>query len=848
MLGLGIAVTALVAVAGVGPVVSVSPDGDVKTLAAAVEKIRAMRAGGLSADKTVVIELADGTYLQEEPVLLDGRDSHLVIRAKNRGKAVLSGSQKLVWHALSDARAKMLVPAAAQPHVLEADIPGTDPLPGFAGGGGAQARRDLTESRLSLYEGAERLTCARWPKEGEFALTGETWGEKKNPIGGQPVPHDGFFKYHDKAKLAQWAKEPDLWMFGYWHFEWAEVTHKVDFIRPEEETVKVDARQDTYGYVKDAKFYVLNAFTELDEPGEWTIDRERRKFFVWPKRDAAALSVGRADGVAVVSNATDVVFDGLVLESVRKTALSFANVTNAAVRSCVVRHTGQWAVRVVGGADAHVEGCDMYDLGEGGVHLEGGDHDMLTPARHVADNNHIHHYGVISPSSNPGVRLEGVGSRATHNLIHHGNHQAIRFSGNDQYVGYNVIHDVCRFTWDAGAIYSYGLDWSNLGSVVEYNVIFMVGKQPRGSGVSGVYLDAYTSGVTVRGNIMNRIIDGVWHNGGQHNTYVENIFMNCNKSAIMRYDLGPAGPSMKHVWSKGKDSMLYKPLLKKLDLYKSDLWQKKYPWMLDVLAIEDIAFAHSSLFCALSNNLAIASGAFHVFHEKETGMYTVSTNNVHFKDDPGFVDYAHFDWRVKPGSELAKLIPDDRFDRMGLYPSPLRVSPAVKFGEGVSKPRPLVGEYDWSGVEFWLQVKGGKRENFKGDNADYLSWKDYAFTWTPDADGEATLTLRGRYGEKIAYDALKMTGATLRDGGFENGSSWKQVSGMSGDPYLANNRHAPWGIVGDLPGDPKGFGPYAGKKMALLNGERWLVQEKIMVKKGEPVTLKLKARAYFPNY
>ena len=71
---------------------------------------------------------------------------------------------------------------------------------------------------------------------------------------------------------------------------------------------------------------------------------------------------------------------------------------------------------------------------------------------------------------------------------------------------------------------------------------------------------------------------------------------------------------------------------------------------------------------------------------------------------------------------------------------------------------------------------------------------------------------------------------------------------MSGDPYIANNRNPPWGVVGVLPGDPKGFGPVQGSKMALCNAERRLVQEKIAVRKGVPVTVTFKARAYFANY
>jgi hypothetical protein len=37
-----------------------------------------------------------------------------------------------------------------------------------------------------------------------------------------------------------------------------------------------------------------------------------------------------------------------------------------------------------------VVGCDIYQTGQGGIHLEGGDRKTLTPAGHYSDNNHIH--------------------------------------------------------------------------------------------------------------------------------------------------------------------------------------------------------------------------------------------------------------------------------------------------------------------------------------------------------------------------------------------------------------------------------------------------------------------------
>ena len=52
---------------------------------------------------------------------------------------------------------------------------------------------------------------------------------------------------------------------------------------------------------------------------------------------------------------------------------------------------GNWGVKVFGGTKHGVVGCDIYQTGQGGIHLEGGDRKTLTPAEHYADNNHVHH-------------------------------------------------------------------------------------------------------------------------------------------------------------------------------------------------------------------------------------------------------------------------------------------------------------------------------------------------------------------------------------------------------------------------------------------------------------------------
>ena len=382
----------------------------------------------------------------------------------------------------------------------------------------------------------------------------------------------------------------------------------------------------------------------------------------------------------------DVTFDGFVFEHARTTAVRFNNSVRAKVLSSVFRHTSSWGVKVARGTGCRVEGCDMYDLGEGGVSLEGGDFKTLTPGNNVADNNHIHHYGLVVPNYRPGVQLDGVGNRCTHNLIHHTLHQAVAFGGNDHVIGFNVCHDCCTFNDDAGTIYCCQRDWSKRGTVIEHNIIHMTGKQPRATHTEAIYLDDYSSGVTVRGNIINRASYGVYIGGGQDCDVYGNVIMNCG-AAI---SLGSRGIETfaRGISSKGRESSMFKRLERNRALFEGPLWKSRYPNMMRVFDFPDAQHAHDAHFNRITNNVCVTSGPVSKGNWKHVSDTCVVTNNLEVGQDPGFEDYARFGWNLKPGP-ARDMVGALRFAEIGLYDSPRRVSPAVKFAADVTPPRPL---------------------------------------------------------------------------------------------------------------------------------------------------------------
>lgn len=857
-----LATTPSVAVVSAEPAtIHVAPTGDdantgtfekpVRTLEAARDAAR--RSGA----KTVVLE--DGVYRLGRPLTLDARDGDVIWRAAHRGAAVVSGNVKpSAYGRVEDPEVLGRLPACARGKVVYAEFPETVELPGFRGGGCGTSKR-LCETPVSVFQGEHRIEPARWPNE-DFARVERIVGKVEERHDARFTSTGAFAFKSDR--LSHWAKEPDLWAYGLWCYEWADAKAQVLGVDVKSSTIRVDPSPIRFGIKENAQFYVMNALCELDRPGEWVLDRKRRRVYVWPFADGGTLSFACAPGLVRANKAHGIVFDGVVFDCVRMDALEFQDCSSCSVVASVVRRTSAWAVTVTGGVSNRVEGCDLYNLGEGGIRLSGGDRAMLEPSRHVADNNHIHHFGQVVPNYKPGVQLDGVGNRATHNLIHHTLHQAIAFNGNDHYIGFNVCHDCCMFNDDAGTIYCCQRDWTKRGTVIEHNLVHMTGKQPRSTHTEGIYLDDFSSGVIVRNNIINRAALGVYIGGGQDCEVYGNLIFNCTKGLC----LGSRGIESfgKSVSGKGFGSEMFKKLNNILSGPHADFYRWRYPKMANVLDFADGQAAHNAHWNVMTNNVLVGCRGIERLNWEKVSATCCVTNNLETMEDPGVLDYFGFDWSLRPDSEVVRRLGDLRFREMGLCASPRRVSPAVRFGENITPPRPFGREYDIATVRVDMSFVGdlpagmnnyverlvgcilpswGHMRRIVADfgAADVKTWREYRFSFTPRVTGSFEIAIRGMRGEKTLYDDFRVDGAILADGGFEDGKGWKIPTSVNTNDqrFAVCNTQSPWGIVTAA---ETGVTPPEGERMACCN-DMLTSSQLINVKKDMPVTVTFKARA-----
>ncbi|MCP4643783.1 MAG: right-handed parallel beta-helix repeat-containing protein, partial [bacterium] len=418
------------------------------------------------------------------------------------------------------------------------------------------------------------------------------------------------------------------------------------------------------------RYYALNLLEELDRPGEYFIDRNARLLYFWPpaamESARVVLSTLKAPVVAV-KDATGVVLSGFVVEASLANGIEISGGDSVRIQACEVRNTREIGITVSGGTGHKVEACDIHDTGTGGMVLSGGDRKRLTPAGHEAINNHIWRFSRLKLTSSYALRLEGVGNRGAHNLIHDAPHQAIGIGGNDHVFEYNEVHHVCMATDDCGAYYK-GRNPSCRGNIVRYNFWHDIGS-PMGHGNAAIYFDDGDGGDTVFGNIFFRCgepgkgsFGTVFSHGGHDNLAENNIFIECKRA------LGSA-PWNDARWKRaidgGEDCFWQDKLLKDVDITKSP-YTTRYPALVGYMDPKP---------GQVRANRAVRN-VFVDCAEVSSGNWQVPRQENWITDrDPGFVNMATDDFRLKPDSVVFSKLPGFQqipFEKIGLIQGTLR--------------------------------------------------------------------------------------------------------------------------------------------------------------------------------
>lgn len=544
-----------------------------KPLASVGKAVEVMRGAGPG---TIWIE--PGEYYLEQGLVFDAQhagtaDQPLVLRGVQPGQVRLTGSRPVSGlRPITSAEAQSLISPEARQQVLVADLPAQGfpplrPLP--------DKHRDHGQEEIVF--GDRPMQSARWPNEGfvEFDKVIDSGASGVTHWVSREVYRPGSFQFPgERAK--QWDFRRGVWLHGFWCYEWSDEVLKAASYDPASGELRLAAKH-AYGVGSprrnDSKhpFYALHVFEELDQPGEYYLDRQNNRLYFWPPGDVAQTPVHltlcrqpllRADGAAYLT------IRDLTFENGCDAGLVLRNCRHCRVENCLVRNLGRNGISLSGSHLAAVR-CEVTQVGSSGISLYGGDRKTLTPGEGAIEHCHMHHVGRLNWEGGRCAILGGCGNRLAHNLFHHGPTGAVAYGGNEHVLELNEVHSMCLHYADVGVFYT-GRDWASQGNVVRWNYIHDVPVKG-GSGSQAVYLDDCDSGETVVGNIVYRCGNrGVLLGGGRDNAFRGNVFID-QPIGIHVDARGPRG-----IVFDRADSWNLLAKCEALD-YLSPLWKARYP-------------------------------------------------------------------------------------------------------------------------------------------------------------------------------------------------------------------------------------------------------------------------------
>ncbi len=584
-----------------GPDFYVSPDGNdgndgskehpFATVERGVEALR-------SADRSVPrsLNLAPGRYpvvtlrLTEE----DGgtEAAPVVWRASGGGRVILDAAKSVPAEALSPLSGEALAsrfPGEAREHILVCDL-------GEAGLTEAVGERQLafgtysTASEYgdewigdnpSLFWNDTRMQNARYPNEGYVYTTGVANASELVLDGSYPnswgVGAPGGtvrFSRDVIERASKWQDVAGAWAFGCFQFNWAEMTTPLVSVDPDENSVTF-LFNSMFGYKEEgAEVYFYNIPEELDAPGEYYIDRENGKLFVYPADEAegSVLSVASSHETQIEGTVSWLTFEGLTFEGAAADAIVLDGDHNTVTR-CLIHNTDGYAVRL-SGYDNLVSRCEIAHMGKGGITMSGGDYETLRHGSNVAENNYVHHFEEIYHTYQDAITVSGVGNVIRHNEIAWAPHLALSGGGPEQLIEWNWIHDVVLESSDAGAFYTGG-QWHAVGSVLRNNKFENIGGE--GEKPTAIYLDDMASGWTITGNlIVNCRGPAMQFGGGRMITATNNVVLAGDvDGSYLWYDDRIRSDWLSGARYRSKDEAIWHTM--DHVPYQSDVYREKYP-------------------------------------------------------------------------------------------------------------------------------------------------------------------------------------------------------------------------------------------------------------------------------
>lgn len=404
-------------------------DGPFATLQRARDAVRALKE---TKSSSLLVQVRDGTYTLSQTVVFGLEDSG-------------AGNATITYEAYPDER------------------------PVFSAGSEIQGWKQLSDTSLQLAEKAiGKVQVADVSGQFHALFDAEGLLPRARSQGFIPIEGGSRNEVHVPAgRLRNWSKTEGLEIVVRPHHAWIVNILPLESVDERKQiartTIDATYAMNPLHFLRETEScWIENAIEELDEPGEWVLDSQTGKLYLWPRNDSPVFAPGlmeliRIEGEIdkegpVDSPVRNLRFRGLTFMHGERYSIAkddaglqhdwemhdkasalvrLRGAENCTIEDCRFAHSGSGAIRVdLHGQHNQISGNLIEHIGGTGILLCGyGPGRKDVNGKNIVHNNHIHHTGQIY-SHSPGIMVWQSGENAvTNNLVHHTPYTGIIVSG-----------------------------------------------------------------------------------------------------------------------------------------------------------------------------------------------------------------------------------------------------------------------------------------------------------------------------------------------------------------------------------------------------------------------------------
>lgn len=665
-----------------------SEEEPLRTLEKAIDVANEMRE---DSDKLIEILLREGTYSVTNTIKIINSqkdDSLLKISAYQDEKVTINAGVDIPLSAMSIADSDFTNAIIDKPNagsVLQYNLKDAQ-IEDF---GEISLRghliSDEKEAQAELSLNGEVQKLAGWPN-GEY--TGLIKPTDSNEYGKRTksgIANGCSFKVN-YDRPSQWSKPEQAWLSGTIGPNYEFDYYPVSRFDSEEKRVYL-SRGALEKYYTEPYYRFENVPEELDEPGEYYIDRQSGMLYFYPPEDAPkdsvltitmstpTLDVSRKapNSMFRIENSKNIVFENLIFKGGRGSAITGKNNSNIKFINCEINSFGENGIRFDASTDITISDCKIHDVGQDGIlFVSCGNYQTLSPSNIVVSNNDIYNFARLERSYKTGIDFgyRCVGATAANNHIHNGPHAGMIFYGvNNDIYGNEFDNLVTEFS-DMDALYcnNSNYPWER-GNKIHNNYFHDIGKSSMNGrhqiNVRAIRTDNRGCGLNIYENLFYNIGDGGNGNGnngigaitaeGTRNRIFNNLFVDCNEAYFntLQYKeietaddgtlypdtiINSSGVEVANTINGAKVADLKKQMEKYLPVYG-----KQFPELYNYFYEHPNMSKTNEFKNNMIINIAIPLSNFNGTQNEEgfrgSQMLTAASGNYVSTSDPGFVSY-----------------------------------------------------------------------------------------------------------------------------------------------------------------------------------------------------------------